>query len=244
MSPAATTTRKADRVADDLLRRIVSGELAVGSLLPRENALAERYGVNRGVVREAVKLLEVHRLVRPRRRRGTEVLDPMESLSPEVLAAMLEPAPGRVDPEVFADLLELRAELDEAMVRLAAERRSEEDLVALDEALADVRAAEAADDAEATSRAMNRMALAIARASQNRLYPMLVHWHRRIVASLFDLFREVRRPSPQHTQGVELLVALIRQRDVEGAAALVRAFHAFATPRLLDAVREAQEESP
>jgi len=69
--------RKADRVAHDLLRRIVSGELPVGSLLPREDELAARYQVNRSVIREAVKLLEVHRLVRPVRRRGTEVLSPL-----------------------------------------------------------------------------------------------------------------------------------------------------------------------
>ena len=62
---AARTPRKADRVADDLLRRIVAGEHTVGSILPREAELAEEYEVNRSVVREAIKLLEVHRLVRP-----------------------------------------------------------------------------------------------------------------------------------------------------------------------------------
>ena len=38
----AIAKRKADQVADDLLRRIVAGELTVGSLLPRENELADR----------------------------------------------------------------------------------------------------------------------------------------------------------------------------------------------------------
>ena len=69
--------RKADQVASDLISRIVTGELPVGSILPREEDLADEYRVNRSVVREAGKLLQVHRLVEPRRRRGTEVLDPM-----------------------------------------------------------------------------------------------------------------------------------------------------------------------
>ena len=97
--------RKADKVADSLLRSIVSGEISIGSLLPKEAELAEHHGVNRSVIREAIKLLEVHRLVQPRRRRGTEVLDPMASLSPEVIEAMLAPEAGRLDPEVLADLL-------------------------------------------------------------------------------------------------------------------------------------------
>lgn len=89
---ARPADRKADRVAQDLLRRIVAGEVEVGSLLPKEAELAEAHGVNRSVIREAIKLLEVHRLVRPIRRRGTEVLDPMASMSPEVLRAMLVPS--------------------------------------------------------------------------------------------------------------------------------------------------------
>ena len=90
MAPlAAASPRKADLVARDLMRRIVSGEVSVGSLLPKEEELAAGYRVNRSGVREAVKLLEVHRLVRPVRRRGTEVLSPLSSLSPEVLRALL-----------------------------------------------------------------------------------------------------------------------------------------------------------
>src|SRR5688572_11597010 len=81
--------RKADRVSRDLLGRIVSGDLPVGSILPKEDELAEHYQVNRSVIREAIKLLEVHRLVRPVRRRGTEVLSPLSSMSPEVLRALL-----------------------------------------------------------------------------------------------------------------------------------------------------------
>ena len=68
-------SRKTDRVAEHLLRRIVSGELSPGAVLPREADLAEVFRVNRSVVREALKRLEVHRLVRPIKRRGTIVLD-------------------------------------------------------------------------------------------------------------------------------------------------------------------------
>jgi len=99
--PARRRGRKADRVADAILDRVVSGSLPAGSILPKEDLLAEEFGVNRGVVREAIKLLEVHELVRPVRRLGTLVLDPHLSTSPAVLSAMLEPKPGTIDKQLF-----------------------------------------------------------------------------------------------------------------------------------------------
>src|SRR5688572_18206526 len=133
--------RKADTVADSLLRRIVSGELPAGTLLPREDEIARQHGVNRGVVREAMKLLEVHRLVRPTKRRGTEVHDRRASTSPEVLRAMLVTEPGRVDASVLACVAEIRAHLDGEIAALAAARRTDEDLAALEAGLSGLRAA-------------------------------------------------------------------------------------------------------
>lgn len=225
--------RKADRVADDLLRRIVAGELDVGSLLPKEAELAERYEVNRSVIREAIKLLEVHRLVRPVRRRGTEVLDPLASLSPEVLRAMLVPEPGRVDRRLLADFLEIRASLDVQMSTLAAERRTDADLAILDGHLADLRAA--LRDRPRYDRAADALSQAVARATHNRIFEMLVWWNREVATDLGDIFRTVRPANEPHLAGLSLMVDLIRRREVEQVRALVTAFHEWATPRLLAA---------
>jgi DNA-binding FadR family transcriptional regulator len=225
--------RKADRVADDLLRRIVAGELHVGDVLPKEDALAAHYDVNRSVIREAIKLLEVHRLVRPVRRRGTEVLDPMASMSPEVLLAMLSPSAGRVDRAVLADFLEVRAVLDEEMSALAAERRTDEDLARLDEALAELR--RSTHDRARYERANLAFDQAIARASHNRIYEMLVWWHQTIAGELGPLFRVVRPALEPHLEGLAELVERIRQQRADEVRARVVAFHEWATPRLLAA---------
>lgn len=236
MAVLRATPRKADRVARDLLARIVSGELPVGSLLPKEDELAESFRVNRSVVREAIKLLEVHRLVRPVRRRGTEVLSPLASMSPEVLRAMLSPRAGVVDRNVLAGLLEIRASLDIQMVGLAAERRSKSDLAAMDAALERVGEvlAERAG-AAAYFAAADELSLAMARASKNPLFEMLSAWNRMVVSDLDELFVLVRVPGEPHRQALSLMIDRIRERDVEGARKLVRAFHDWATPRLLAA---------
>jgi len=223
--------RKADRVAHDLLARIVEGELQVGALLPKEAALAERYGVNRSVVREAIKLLEVHRLVRPIRRRGTEVLDPLASLSPQVIRTMLRPRAGVVDRGILADLLEVRAELDVQMTGLAAERRTDADLAIMDDCVERMR--DALAEPQRYRALMSELARAIARATRNRILEMLVHFHDMVHADLEDIFSTVRPASEPHLTGLSVLVELIRRQDVAQARALVAAFHDWATPRIL-----------
>ncbi len=230
---AVAETRKADVVADDLLRQIVAGELVVGTILPREAELALLYGVNRGVIREAVKLLEVHRLVRPVRRRGTEVLDPVASLSPAVLQAMLMPSPGQVDTAMLADLLEIRTQLDVQMTTMAARRRTDEDLAAMKAVHAELVAHQAQPLRYAEL--MDDLSLHVARAARNRLFEMLVHWHRDVRRSLEGLFLSVRVASEPHLQAVEGLIAAIEAQDEATVAQLVEFFHQWSTPRLLAA---------
>lgn len=225
--------RKADVVADDLLRRIVLGELPAGSTLPREDALAEEYGVNRGVVREAIKQLEVHRLVRPVRRRGTEVLDPLASLSPEVLQAMIAPRPGEVSLPMLRSLLEIREHLDLQMVRLVGERATEDDFERL-EGLVD--AMEAAVDEPPRFHALaDQFSQQLARATRNPIFVMMVHWNQRVVADLRGVLLAGRPVSGNFVKGLRVLLGLLRGGRVDEALSLASGFHGWARPRILAA---------
>jgi DNA-binding FadR family transcriptional regulator len=222
---AEPAERKADRVAHDLLSRIVSGELPVGGVLPKEDELAQSYKVNRGVVREAVKLLEVHRLVRPVRRRGTEVLEPLRSMSPEVLAAMLVPKPGRIDRRVLDSFHEVRALVDAETMRKV--------LAALEASLR---------DGPRFGKLVIEMAQLFARASKNPLFEMLAAFNARVVTDLEGAFAATRPASREHVDGLRLLVDLIEAGDAEGARNIVSGFHAWATPRILAAAALANGE--
>ncbi|MEZ4446719.1 MAG: GntR family transcriptional regulator [Polyangiaceae bacterium] len=237
---ATAAVRKADVVVRDLMRRIAHGDLDPGALLPTETELADRYGVNRSVVREAVKQLEVHRLVKPIKRRGTEVLDPLCSPSADVLWAMLEPEPGTIDREALAELLEIRAVLDVEMCAMAAARRTDEDLAALDALLLDLRAA--IGDSDRYVGVMDDLALALAKASHNRIYQMLAHWHRRLRGEHDPLQTFVRLANEPHRSGVAFLVELIRERRVEETRSFLQAVHAWMNPRILAAAALASGE--
>ncbi len=232
--PAAEPAqRSSDRVARDLLGRIVSGEWKVGAILPKEAELAAAYGVNRGVVREAVKLLEVHRLVRPVRRRGTEVLEPLRSMSPEVLSAMLMPRPGRIDRHVLSSFLEVRAVMDGEMTALAAARRTPEDVAALRRQLGLLEAS--LRDAPRYGRLVHDLGALFARAAKNPLIEMLAAYNARVVSELEGAFAATRPASREHLDGLRLVVDLVEAGDADGARSLVTGFHAWATPRILAA---------
>src|SRR4029078_7428342 len=52
-----------EKIAQDLMQRILTNEFDTSSMLPSERALQDAYGVSRTVVREALKLLAARGLV-------------------------------------------------------------------------------------------------------------------------------------------------------------------------------------
>src|SRR5215213_2106849 len=126
------------QVVDDIGRRIVRGDLAPGTVVDLD-ALEGALGVSRTVVREAVKVLEAKGLLEARPKRGT-VVRPRAAwnlLDPDVVGWCFEDGP---DPRFLAALNELRQALEPAAARLAAARASPEDVAAMREALAALRA--------------------------------------------------------------------------------------------------------
>lgn len=63
------------QIADRLRTAIQSGELAAGGRLPSEQELMDAYGVARGTIRDAIRLLRSEGLVRTEHGRGTFVRD-------------------------------------------------------------------------------------------------------------------------------------------------------------------------
>ena len=61
------------KISEDLLQKITSGALPVGTLLPTEMALMESYGSSRNTVRMALQQLQARGLISRRRNRGTLV---------------------------------------------------------------------------------------------------------------------------------------------------------------------------
>ena len=116
-----------DVVFNTLRQAIITGEFAPGERL-MEIALANRLGVSRTPVREAIRKLELEGLVVMIPRKGAEV--------------------ARITEKDLRDVLEVRCSLEELAAELAAERMDEEGQEKLDQALVEFESAiESGDNA-------------------------------------------------------------------------------------------------
>ncbi len=112
LSPV-TQNSLADHITQQLRAAIIGGQLAPGERLA-EPVLAERLGVSRSPVREALKRLEAMGLVRSRLNHGAFVWEPTEADVEEIvsLRRMLEiHAAEQVLPAVQADDIEQLAQM-------------------------------------------------------------------------------------------------------------------------------------
>ena len=117
----------ADQVFAQLATEIVGSRYEPGAALPSERELAEVFGVNRHVVREALKRLAQASLVKIAQGGHTRVLDYRRHAGLEMLALFAEYANGneQVIGHWFA-VLEMRASMAAEVVRLCALRASPE----------------------------------------------------------------------------------------------------------------------
>jgi len=190
-----------EQAAARLRAQIAAGEWPVGTRLPGETTLATELGVGRSTVREALRALAGAGLVRPRQGAGVFV----------IATEVAEDWPTRLRRAAVTDVYEVRMGVEVQAARLAARRRTPEDVVAMERALEGRRAAAGADDTAFVDADIAFHAAVVAAA------------HNPVLADLFGQFRPVLR------EGLVDLLALtgLRERDPntgDGAhEALVRA---------------------
>jgi DNA-binding FadR family transcriptional regulator len=120
----------------DLLgEQIVAGQYLPGATIPPESALCEEMGVSRTVIREVVKSLVAKGLVVTGPKLGTRVLEPEQWNWFDADVVLWQCRTG-LTREFLLELQELRGVVEPAGVRLAAQRATEEDIEALEEAYA------------------------------------------------------------------------------------------------------------
>lgn len=118
-------------LAEAISREIAEGRLQPGDRLPTEAELAAAAGVSRTVVREAVAALKAAKLVQTRQGAGAFVLPPPPKS--DFFSSLGEGA----DDDILA-MLELRLAVEVEAASLAAVRRTDEEMGALDRALENI----------------------------------------------------------------------------------------------------------
>jgi len=119
-----------DQIAHQIRSLIINGNLRPGDILPSERKLAEKFGVGRLMIREAIKKLEFYGLVKINPQSGTTIMGKglfaFEGLITEILS---------FEPADFASLVDTRNTLEIKSAGVAAEKRTEQDIQMIQEAL-------------------------------------------------------------------------------------------------------------
>lgn len=119
-----------DIIIKQIRNLITSGQLNPGDRLPPERKLAEKLGVGRTNVRDAIRKLEFYGILKTLPQSGTIVagmgISALEGLISNVL---------KLENNDFGSLIETRIILESNAARLAAERRTNEDILHLQNTL-------------------------------------------------------------------------------------------------------------
>lgn len=166
---------------------ILSGRLSIGEKLPPERELALRLGVSRPVVHEGLMELVSKGLVTMKPRVGTVVSDYRREGSLAILASLVNYNNGRLDPNLFESMLEMRMLFEVETARLAALRRTDEQVEAF-KALCRQEKDLGPEEFERIADLDFEFHHLIAMATGNRVYPLLLNSFRQVYTSLTTRF--------------------------------------------------------
>lgn len=123
MLQAIPKTKLYEEVSQQIIKMIVDGNWLPGEKIPTENSLAETFCVSRSTVREALKSLQISKILTSKTGMGTYVSDDAKDVisSRELISRM-------GDEEYFGDLIDVRFILEPQLASLASENRNEKDL--------------------------------------------------------------------------------------------------------------------
>lgn len=204
------------QVADQLLELILSGQLAAGHRLPSEAELALSFGVSRSTVREALRVLASRDLIETTRGAAGGTFVRRVELSQ--VSDYLETSIGLMsggDAISVADMLEAREVLEVPAARLAAERRHDDHVRLMREA---IEREQLSGGRDVRFREHRHFHAIVVQASGNGLLGLMTEPVFRVLQTKF-LDPEVPRGFWEHVDhDHHAITAAIEARDPEAAA--------------------------
>ena len=235
VDPALRPPRRArglvNEVMESLATSIREGAIKPGDKLPTESEIVARFDVSRTVVREAISRLQANRMVETRHGVGTFALAP----APDHGNFRISDVDFDTVSDVIA-LLELRISLETEAAGLAAQRRTEPNLVAMQDMLnAFAAAIEGESDAVPSDFQFH---MEVARATGNRHFADLMNYLGTMIIPRARVNTPKRAPEGRliylrrvHGEH-ESIFSAIRNQDTDAARAAMRTHLANSKDRL------------
>lgn len=199
----------ADKIVDQFIEMIRDGELKPGDKLPNEMQMAGEFGVSRGILREALTVLQTENYIRRKPKEGTYVTEDVKNL---MLGGMVQ---RNIRRATYSDLMDFRSGLEQVMVQRAIDRADDEEIEELFSILEEDNAKEQEGNPD------YYFHYKLAQLSRNTFYMNFIDTY-------YDLINEVAQKARKDEKRKQMIIEehlaiahAIQQRDKEAARCAV-----------------------
>lgn len=205
--------KQVETVLKYIKEQLWTGRLLPGERLPSERRLAEKLSVSRAHVRTALQKLEFYGVVRTFPQSGTVVMQEKMQVLERLITDVLQ-----IEQYDFASLVYVRVLLEVEAVKLCVRNRTDDDIAAIEEALADFERNYPTENRVSADFAYHQ---SIARGAHNPVIASLLLVITPDVMRYYQRYRICDVPQDEVMFEHRELLRLIRERDEEGAAAML-----------------------
>jgi len=190
------TKKKSTYVAEQIIEAIQKGIYKVGDKLPSEREIAEKTGVSRPSVREALSALQIVGLIESKSGDGTYIRQSVKNVDAEFhVWSILE------ETKSPFEVWEARKVLEPGIAELAAERATLQDIETLKKALEDMRKKAIQKDNDGFLGADQKFHMTLAVATKNptlewTVHPLLQNMNQK-------LWKEIKRESLSNKEHIK-----------------------------------------
>lgn len=206
------------QVADQIEQLYREGKIAAGKRLPAERDLCDDFGVSRTVIREAINILEAKGLLSSLSGSGTYV----QEIGPKNVQDMLDLFfSTQTDEAIVRHAFEFRVTLEVQIARIAAQKRTDANLVALRRCLEEME--QTLDDVGRFSRIDLNFHLVMARSTQNPFFEIFLDPYFRTIHRLVERSNAIPDRTVGTLESHRTIVDAVEAGDGDRAAQCMRA---------------------
>lgn len=204
---------------DDMLHKIISGELKPGDKLPPEREIAAETGISRSVINQALVQLDSMGFVDIKPRHGTRVADFMKNPTPQAIDVLMKYGSSDIDENLLLNMVDFRILIEKESAKLACTNAYESTLEKMEELLGRMNASP-----EESANAQYTFHYRLTQASGNLFLSVIFSGFETIIKVLikrhYELCpKDLKTVAESHRK----LLTAIRNKDEEAAQQLAEA---------------------